>query len=98
MGKMTSFLKPVADRYNLKNPEERYQFRRLCRTLIRYYSYVTQVVRMFDKDMQKEYLFLSYLIGLLPPEKEDIVDMDGKTQLNTDFKLIAVQLYEIAAE
>ena len=25
---MTSVLKPVADRYNLKNPEERYQFRR----------------------------------------------------------------------
>ena len=41
MGKMTSALKPVADRYNLKNPEERYQFRRLCRSLIRYYSYAT---------------------------------------------------------
>ena len=25
MGRMTSVLKPVADRYNLKNPEERYQ-------------------------------------------------------------------------
>ena len=31
MGKMTSVLKPVADRYNLKNPEERYQFRRQVR-------------------------------------------------------------------
>lgn len=81
MGKMTSVLKPAADRYNLKNPEERYQFRRLCRTLLRYYSYVTQVVRMFDKDMQKEYVFLSYLIGLLPAEAEDMVDLDGKIQL-----------------
>jgi type I restriction enzyme R subunit len=57
MGKMTSVLKPVVDRYNLKNPEERYQFRRQCRSLIRWYSYLTQVVRMFDKDMHKEYLF-----------------------------------------
>jgi type I restriction enzyme R subunit len=81
MGKMTSVLKPVADRYNLKNPEERYQFRRLCRSLIRWYSYLTQVVRMFDKDMHKEYLFLSYLIGLLPAEKEEPVDLDGKLQL-----------------
>lgn len=81
MGRMTSVLKPVADRYNLKNPEERYQFRRLCRTLIRWYSYVTQVVRMFDKDMHKEYLFLSYLIGLLSVEKEDEVDLDGKLKL-----------------
>ena len=54
MGKMTSVLKPIADRYNLKNPEERYQFRRLVRKLIRWYSYITQVVRMFDEDMHKE--------------------------------------------
>lgn len=81
MGRMTSVLKPVADRYNLKNPEERYQFRRLCRSLIRWYSYLTQVVRMFDKDMHKEYLFLSYLIGLLPAEQEDPVDLDGKLKL-----------------
>ncbi len=66
MGKMTSVLKPVADRYTLKNPEERYQFRRQVRKLLRWYSYITQVVRMFDTDMHKEYLFLSYLIGLLP--------------------------------
>lgn len=81
MGRMTSVLKPVADRYNLKNPEERYQFRRLVRSLIRWYSYITQVARMFDKDMHKEYLFLSYLIGLLPGETEDPVDLDGKLKL-----------------
>lgn len=81
MGRMTSVLKPVADRYNMKNPEERYQFRRLVRSLIRWYSYITQVARMFDKDMHKEYLFLSYLIGLLPGETEDPVDLDGKLKL-----------------
>lgn len=81
MGKMTSVLKPVADRYNLKNQEERYQFRRLVRTLLRWYSYVTQVVRMFDKDMHKEYLFLSYLIGLLPADTEEPIDLDGKLKL-----------------
>ena len=81
MGKMTSILKPVADRYNLKNPEERYQFRRQCRSLVRWYSYLTQVVRMFDKNMHKEYLFLSYLLGLLPAEQEDPVDLDGKLKL-----------------
>lgn len=81
MGKMTSVLKPVADRYNLKNPEERYQFRRQVRKLLRWYSYITQVVRMFDADMHKEYLFLSYLIGLLPEEKEEPIDLDGKLKL-----------------
>lgn len=78
---MTSVLKPVADRYNLKNPEERYQFRRQVRKLLRWYSYITQVVRMFDTDMHKEYLFLSYLIGLLPEEKEEPIDLEGKLKL-----------------
>ena len=81
MGQMTSALKPVADRYNLLTPDERYQFRRLVRSLTRWYSYVTQVTRMFDEDMQKEYLFLSYLLSLLPVEREDPVDLDGKLQL-----------------
>lgn len=81
MGRMTSVLKPVASRYNLKNSEERYQFRRLVRSLIRWYSYVSQVTRMFDTDMHKEYLFLSYLIGLLPANVEDPVDLDGKLKL-----------------
>lgn len=35
---------------------------------------------MFDADMHKEYLFLSYLIGLLPEEEEPI-DLDGKLKL-----------------
>ena len=99
MGRMTSALKPVADRYNLKNPEERYQFRRHVRSLLRWYSYITQVVRMFDEDMQKEYLFLSYLLGLLPANKEDPVDLDGKLRLDY-YKLQktfagAIQLQEL---
>ena len=81
MGRMTSVLKPVTDRYNLKNPEERYQFRRLVRSFIKWYGYITQVVRMFDTDMHKEYLFLSYFLHLLPVEKDDPVDLEGKLKL-----------------
>ena len=81
MGKMTSALKPVTDRYNIKNSEERYQFRRLVRNFIKWYGYITQVVRMFDGDMHKEYLFLRYLLHLLPVEKDDPVDLEGKLKL-----------------
>lgn len=81
MGKMTSVLKPVADRYNLKNTEEKYQIRRLIRNFIKYYSYVTQVVRMFDKEMHQEYLFLSYLIGLIPSDPIEPIDLEGKLKL-----------------
>lgn len=81
MGRMTSALKPVTDRYNLKNAEERYQFRRLVRNFIKWYGYITQVVRMFDADMHKEFQFLRYLLHLLPVEKDDPVDLEGKLKL-----------------
>lgn len=81
LGRMTSTLKPVADRYNKKTQNERYQFRRLLRSLIKWYSYISQVVRMFDKDMHKEYVFCSYLIGLLPYEPKEDFDLEGKLKL-----------------
>ena len=81
MGRMTSALKPVADRYNLKTSNERYQFRRQLRSLIKWYSYISQIVRMFDKDLHKEYIFCSYLINLLPLESVDKIDLEGKLKL-----------------
>ena len=81
MGRMSSALKPVADRYNLMKPDDRYQFRRLCRSLIKWYGYISQVVRMFDTDLHKEYIFLSYLLGLLPPDEKAELDLEGKLQL-----------------
>lgn len=81
MGRMTSALKPVADRYNLKSQQDRYQFRRQTRSFVRWYSYLSQVCRMFDRDMHEEYLFLRYLLGLIPKEPVDPIDLDGKLRL-----------------
>jgi len=81
MGRMSSTLKPTADRYNQKTPDERYQFRRQVRSLIKWYSYISQVVRMFDKDLHKEFVFCSYLLGLLPAEAADMMDLEGKLKL-----------------
>ncbi|MCD7770264.1 MAG: DEAD/DEAH box helicase family protein, partial [Oscillospiraceae bacterium] len=81
MGKMTSVLLPVASRYNQKSEEEKYQFRRQLRSLIKWYSYVSQVVRMFDKDLHQEFVFCSYLLKLLPPSGGEPLDLEGKLQL-----------------
>ena len=81
MGRMTSVLKPVADRYNQKTADERYQFRRSARNLVKWYSYISQILRMFDKDLHKEYLFCSYLLGLLPVETVSMIDLEGKLKL-----------------
>ena len=81
MGRMTSILKPVGDRYNKKSTEERYQFRRQVRNLIKWYGYISQILRMFDKDLHKEYVFCSYLLNLLPPEAVSMIDLEGKLKL-----------------
>ena len=81
MGRMTSILLPVASRYNKKTADERYQFRRQVRNLIKWYGYLSQIVRMFDKDLHKEYVFCSYLISLLPAEGDGFVDLEGKLKL-----------------
>ncbi|MCD7734514.1 MAG: DEAD/DEAH box helicase family protein [Clostridiales bacterium] len=81
MGKMTSVLLPVASRYNQKNEEEKYQFRRQLRSLIKWYNYISQVVRMFDKELHREFVFCSYLLKLLPPSGGEPVDLEGKLQL-----------------
>jgi type I restriction enzyme R subunit len=81
MGKMTSTLKPVADRYNDKAQDDRYNFRRQIRSYIKWYGYISQICRMFDSEMQKEYVFCSYLINLLPTESTQMLDLEGALKL-----------------
>ncbi len=81
MGKMTSALKPVADRYSKLATGERYNFRRQVRSYIKWYGYICQVCRMFDAEMQKVYVFCSYLLRLIPTESVQMIDIEGALQL-----------------
>ena len=84
-GKIKSLLTPCAKRYNELSEEDRYQFRRKVRSFIKWYGYVTQIVRMFDRDMHKDYVLLSYLSHLLNADKinvEAIEDKPGKLKQN----------------
>lgn len=81
MGRMTSILKPIADRYNAKTIDERYNFRRDIRKFVKWYGYISQVVRMFDKELHQEFIFCSYLIKLLPAKKVEMIDIGSKLKL-----------------
>ena len=94
---MNSILLPVSNRYNKKTQNERYQFRRQVRNLIKWYSYISQILRMFDKELQKEYVFCSYLIGLLPKDSVELIDLEGKLKLEY-FKLQKTFQGEIALD
>ena len=80
-GKISNALKPVADKYNELNQEQRYQFRREVRALVKWYNYISQITRMFDKELHKEYVFCSYLSKLLPSDPVQPFDLDNRVKL-----------------
>lgn len=80
-GKISNILKPVADKYNMLNQEQRYQFRREVRAFVKWYNYISQITRMFDKDLHKEYILCSYLAKLLPADKAQPFDLDNRVKL-----------------
>ena len=81
-GKITNALLPIADRYNNGlDQQQRYEFRRQIRSFVKWYNYITQIVRMFDKELHKEYIFCSYLAHLLPGDGSEVWDLGNKVAL-----------------
>lgn len=81
-GKITNALLPIADRYNNElDQQQRYEFRRQVRSFVKWYNYITQIVRMFDKDLHKEYIFCSYLVHLMPSDDTEIWNLGNKVTL-----------------
>lgn len=81
-GKITNALLPIANRYNNElDQQQRYEFRRQIRSFVKWYNYITQIVRMFDKELHKEYVFCSYLAHLLPGDAVEVWDLGNKVAL-----------------
>ena len=80
-GKLAAVLKPAVARYNELNDDERYQVRRKVRSFCKWYTYITQIVRMFDRDLHKEYVYLSYLRHFLKVEKIPVEAVDDKVEM-----------------
>lgn len=81
LGRLASMLKPVVDRYKDLNENEQYTVRDFIRKFNGTYSYITQLIRLHDKDLFQEFQYTSHLIRLLPRNKVDIVDIDDKIKL-----------------
>ncbi len=78
---ITNALLPVQKKYNDLNQEQRYQFRKTCRTFVKWYGYISQITRMFDKDLHDEYIFCSYLAKIVPPDPAMPFDLGNKVKL-----------------
>ena len=82
-GRISSALKPVVEMYNSLDSKQRSAFRRTIRAFVKWYQYISQITRMFDRELHQEYLFCSYLSKLLPGDPAATVDLDSI--LNLEF-------------
>lgn len=81
IGKLVSVMKPAVDNYSDLDDDKRMLARDTMMKFTRTYGFVTQLVRIDDEDLFKDYLYISHLIRLLPKTKYPIFDLTGKVSL-----------------
>ncbi len=81
LGKLTSALQPALDRYAAKEPKEQDLIKSGLSRFVRAYAFITQVCRMFDKDMQKFSIFAKFLLKLIPKGIAEKIVIDDKVIL-----------------
>lgn len=81
LGRLSGIIKPVVDRYCELNENDRFAARMALRSLNNAYSYITQLIRLHDSELFKEYLFTSHLVRFLPPAEKVFIDIDDKIKL-----------------
>ena len=73
---LSPILRPALDRYEVLEDKKKDEFKSLISTFNRTYAFIIQVCRMFDKDIQKLYVFTKFLSKLLPKNNEDKINLD----------------------
>jgi type I restriction enzyme R subunit len=81
LGKLTSLFKPIVQRFTDLTKEQKHEYKDLLKSFNRFYSYITQIIRLFDTELHKAYLFTEYLAKLLPKNKSERLNLDDKIQL-----------------
>ena len=78
---ITNLLKPVIGNYGKLGEDAQYEFRRKLRALCKWYAHIGQITRLNDLELHKEYVFARYLIKVLPTRPGELVDIEGKIEL-----------------
>ena len=87
LGIITGILKPVISAYEDFNDDKRFMFKKTVRNFCKWYSYITTITRMFDRELEEEYIFCQFLDKLLPGIHDpDMKDIEDKLKLDY-FKL-----------
>lgn len=64
--------------------EDRFEVKKTVKNFNKWYSYITQISRMFDKSLQEEYTYTQYLEKMLPPVV-DVRNVDLADKLKLEY-------------
>lgn len=81
LGKLAGVFKPVLSAYELLLVDDQFKVRFLVRNFNRFYAYMAQIIRTFDKDLYKSYVFTEFLYKFLPKNPHEKVDLTNKLAL-----------------
>ena len=80
-GRLHSFFKPALDRFEALEPERQDLFKSTLARFNRIYAFITQVCRLFDKEIHKFSVYAKFLYTMLPKGGQDKVYVDDKVLL-----------------
>ena len=81
LGKLQSQLRPAVDRFLVLETDRQDTFKSTLAMFNRVYAYITQVCRLFDKDIHKFSVYAKFLYTMLPKGSREKVDIDDKVML-----------------
>ena len=84
---LSGFFKPIMSRFEALEEEKRFELRSKIKNFVRFYSYMAQIARTFDRPLYKAYVFADTLYKLLPKTPHEKPDLSKKIMLvNSQFK------------
>ncbi|WNF38514.1 DEAD/DEAH box helicase family protein [Bacillaceae bacterium IKA-2] len=81
LGKITSLFTPILKSFTKLSEDDQFKFKKAVRNFVKWYSYIVQITRMFDKELQKEYNFMKYMDKVLPNSVFEKVNLEDKIKL-----------------
>lgn len=81
MSKLNFYLYSARTKYMDMEKNDQKEFKSILQAFLRNYSFIVQVERMMDKDMQEKYIYCKYLNTVLPKEFTKLEILDDKIEL-----------------
>ena len=81
LGKLSNAFKGVVDRINQLNEETFYTVRGLIKQFVRFYNYLAQVERTYNRDLYRTYIFCDLLLKLIKTKPHERPDLNKQLML-----------------